>query len=62
MHKFAVIDNNVVVNIIVADSLEIAENATNKTCVEYQDSDPVLIGWFWDGTNFVKPTLEEPIA
>jgi len=35
MATFAVIIDGIVDNIIVADSKEIAENVTGKTCVEY---------------------------
>jgi hypothetical protein len=36
MAYFTVIDNGVVVNTIVAESKEIAELVTNKTCIEYE--------------------------
>jgi len=58
--NYAVIENNVVVNIIVADSLEIAEQATGQTCVEYTDENSAVIGYTYDGENFIAPVLEEP--
>jgi hypothetical protein len=38
MANFAVIDNSIVVNIIVADSKEIAESLTELECVLVEDS------------------------
>jgi hypothetical protein len=59
MANYAVLNGNNVENIIVADSLEIAETVTQKTCVEYDDSNPAGIGWTYNGANFVAPTPEE---
>lgn len=58
--NFAVIENNKVANIILADSLEIAEEVARQTCVEYTDENPAHIGDTWDGTNFISPIIEEP--
>lgn len=49
---FAVIENNIVINTIIADSKEIAEEVTNKTCVEYFNSNPAVIGLGYDGVTF----------
>jgi hypothetical protein len=57
--NFAVISENSVVNIIVADSKEVAEEVTGFTCVEYTDENPAGIGWNYDGVSFTDPTLEE---
>ena len=65
--KFAVLnENDVVENIIIAETLEIAEQVTKKTCIEYTDENPAGIGWTHDGVNFVAPVvveavLEEPV-
>ena len=59
MATFAVLTNSVVSNVIVADSKEIAEEATNATCIEYTETDTVNIGWTWDGTKFTEPTVIE---
>jgi hypothetical protein len=59
MATFAIILDNKVINIIDAPSLEVAQEATGKTCIEYTDSNPAGIGWTWDGTNFVPPVVEE---
>ena len=56
MATYAVILDNTVTNVIVADTQADAELATNSTCVEYTDSNPAGIGWTWDGTTFTAPT------
>ena len=58
MATFAVLNNSNVVNVIVADTKEIAEAVTNTTCVEYTDSNPAGIGWTYDGTKFIAPVVE----
>jgi len=58
--KFAVLVDNIVENIIVADSKEVAEQATGKTCIEYTEENLTSIGWTYDGTTFVAPTEETP--
>jgi hypothetical protein len=40
MSNFAVIENNLVVNTIVAESKEVAERVSGKTCIEYFDENP----------------------
>lgn len=58
MANFAVIDGGKVSNIIVADTKEIAEEATNKLCVEYTDESPACIGLGWDeATGFEQPPV-----
>jgi len=59
MPNFAVILDNKVINIIVADSKESAEQATNNLCVEYTNSNPAYIGLGYDGTTFEQPPVEE---
>ena len=56
MATFAVIDNNIVTNIIVADTKEIAETVTGSTCVEYTDENPAGIGWTYNGSTFEQLT------
>jgi hypothetical protein len=58
MANYAVMNGDIVENIIVADSLEIAETVTEKTCVEYNTNNPAGIGWTYDGKKFVAPTTE----
>lgn len=45
MKNFAVLDdNNKVLNLIVAESKEVAEDVIKKTCIEYNDENPAYIG------------------
>jgi hypothetical protein len=62
MATFAVLTNSVVSNIIIADSKQIAEEATGLTCIEYTDSNIASIGDTWDGTKFTNEpaVIEEP--
>lgn len=59
MAKYAVIKNNKVINLIVADSKEIAEQVTDLTCVEVTEERIGNINDTWDGTNFVSPEPTE---
>jgi hypothetical protein len=61
MYNFAVIENGIVLNSIVADSKAIAEEVTGKTCIEFTDANPACIGLGYDGTTFEQPALEEPL-
>jgi hypothetical protein len=56
--NYAVINNNTVINIIVADTQEIAELITGQSCIEYTDETPVNIGWVYNGTTFEAPATE----
>ena len=56
MATYAVVKENIVENVIVAQSLEIAQEITGNTCIEYTDENPAAIGWAYDGTKFVTPT------
>jgi len=60
MTNYAVLNNNTVTNVIVADTKEIAETVTGLTCVEYTDENPAGIGYTYDGENFIAPVVEEP--
>jgi hypothetical protein len=59
MANFAVLSGDTVSNIIVADTLEIAELVANSQCVEYTDDNPAGIGWTYDGVKFTAPAPEE---
>lgn len=50
MANYAVIDNQKVINVIVADSIEVAEEITGKTCIEYTEEVPLGIDWYWNDT------------
>jgi hypothetical protein len=52
MKKFAIIEENIVTNIIICDSKELAEQITEKVCIEITDQ-PADIGGTYDGTNFI---------
>lgn len=56
MATFAEIKNGVVINIIVADTKEIAELVTQSTCAEYTDSNPAAIGWNYSDGTFMQPS------
>ena len=47
MANYAVVDNEIVINVIVADSKEVAEEITGKTCIEYTDEAPLGLNWYW---------------
>ena len=57
MGYFAVIDNDIVENIILAESQEIAESLTKKTCIESTESNTASIGSEVIGGRF-KPLKE----
>ena len=48
MATFAIIENNIVTNTILADTLEDAQLITNSTCVEFTETPPAGIGWTYD--------------
>jgi len=60
MPNFAVIDkDNIVINIIVAESLLIAQDVLGLTCIEYDDSAMVAIGGIYDSKTktFINPEI-----
>ena len=62
MATFAVMDGNIVSNVIVADTLEDA--SVLGTCIQYTKENPAGIGWVYNeetGT-FSAPVVEEPSA
>ena len=59
MANFAVLDSEVVENVIVADTLEIAEQVTGKECVECDGS--FWIGWTRKGKKWIAP-VEQTLA
>lgn len=61
MANFAVIENNIVINTIVADNKETAEQLTGRQCVEYFDENPAAIGYGFDGTTFEQQPIPEPV-
>ena len=59
MSNYAVIESNIVINVIVAESKEVAEEVTGKTCVAYTNKNPACIGLGYDGTRFEQPAPVE---
>ena len=55
MATFAVINNGIVENCIVADSLDIAQEVTGLTCVEYTNENAPSIGYLYDNGIFTNP-------
>jgi len=56
--NFAVIKEDKVINVIVADSQEIAEEVTGLTCIPYVESDIVRIGLDYVDGEFKEPVTE----
>lgn len=59
MATFAVMTGNNVSNVIVAETKEVAEEATGLPCIEYTDENPAGIGYTHDGEKFIAPTVGE---
>ncbi len=58
MPNFAILtQDKKVINVIVADSKEIAEEATKLECIQ---SEIAKINDIWDGENFITPEPELP--
>lgn len=62
--NIAVIENAIVENIIVCESIKIAEEITGKECVEYTLEDSPNIGFGWDGSSFEQFPIstDEPLV
>jgi hypothetical protein len=58
---FAVINNGIVENCLVADSLAIAEEITGYTCVEYTPDVEVSIGYLYENGVFTNPNPTIPL-
>jgi hypothetical protein len=59
MANYAVINGNIVENVIVADTKEIAEQVIGKECIEYTNSNPAGIGYTYADGVFTAPVIEE---
>lgn len=59
MANFAVIEEGKVINIILCDSKEIAEEITGKVCIEYTNENPAIIGLGYNGVLFEQIPVEE---
>ena len=58
MAKFAVLIQNCIMNTIIADSKEIAEEATNAICVEVPEDVVAGIGFIYVNGEFIAPLVE----
>ena len=54
MANYAVVQDGLVINTIVAESKEVAEAVVGETCVEFEDA-VVVVGSTYDGTRFIDP-------
>ena len=60
MPKYAVIDNDIIVNVIVADDLDIAQEVTKRLCIEYTDDNPATIsGDYFNGKLYIPQPYPE---
>lgn len=59
MKKFAILAGNYVQNVIVADTLEIAQAVSTPDALVIECGDTAGIGWTWDGEKFIPPLVEE---
>ena len=57
MAEFCIIENNIITNIILAESLDIAKEVTQKNCIPYADG--ACIGGGWDGNSFTPLIVSE---
>jgi hypothetical protein len=57
MKTFAVLTDNLVTNLIVANTLEIAEQVTSSYCVEVNPETPVHINDRWNGVKFISASI-----
>ena len=64
MANFAIVINNSVTNIIVADdsATALAVSPQGAIAVECQASDLVAQGWTYDGKKLISPIVEAPNA
>jgi hypothetical protein len=61
MASYGVLEGILIVNVIIAETKEIAEQVTGKTCVDL----PPLnagIGWTYENGTFTAPVEPEPIT
>lgn len=46
--NIAIIEDNIVVNIILCESIELAESITGLTAIEYTDENLAQVGWTYN--------------
>ena len=54
--KIAVIENGIVENIIVCETVKLAKELTGKDCFEFKEDNPAHIGLGFDGKVFEQPS------
>lgn len=59
MSKFAIIENNKVINIIIIEDKNQAEKDLQATLVEIKDTDFASIGDLYINNAFISPNVEE---
>ena len=59
MSTYAVIENGIVINVIVAESKEIAEQVSEKECVEQTHENPLSVDWYWNEqySKYIPPSI-----
>jgi len=57
--QLAVVENGIVTNTIVCESVELAEQLLGKTCIPDPDN-KAWIGLGWDGQEFEQPKPTHP--
>lgn len=58
MAKFAVLNSEHIINVIVADTKEIADMVTGADCVEIPDNSLAGMGWTYQDNKFVEPVIQ----
>jgi hypothetical protein len=58
--NYAVIENDIVINVIVAETLKIAKDITGKECVECDGS--FWIGWTRNGKDWIAPEVAPDVT
>ena len=56
-NKFAVIENGIVTNIVIAEDVQTAKEVTGQFCVEYTDANPAHIGLGYSDGVFEQPEI-----
>jgi hypothetical protein len=54
-NQYGILEDGFIINVIIAESKEIAEEVTGKYCVFIARDSDAGIGWRWDGTSFSRP-------
>lgn len=60
---FAQIENGIVINVLIAETLEDAQLVTNNSCIEYTLDNQAAIGWSYnaESNTFTAPVIEPPV-